>query len=230
MDQSTKQRLVGAVVLVAAVLWIVPVFLDGPSDDQATISETVELPGAGVTPPEQRTIELGAEESPASPAVVDEPTVLAAPSAASDANTPVPSETATRSPEPADETRAEPTKASPSVAKAQPETSTATPEPPPRETKPEPRAQPVATAPAPTSAAGELWAVQLGSFSERENASRLAAELRKKGVTAFLAEVEQDGRTLHRVRVGPVKDRPAAEQLAAKLGRDGHNGRVVPHP
>jgi cell division septation protein DedD len=35
---------------------------------------------------------------------------------------------------------------------------------------------------------------------------------------------------LHRVRIGPQKDRQAAEAMAARLKAAGHKGQVVSHP
>jgi cell division septation protein DedD len=69
--------------------------------------------------------------------------------------------------------------------------------------------------------------VQLGSFSIRGNAEHLAQKLKKQG---FAASVSQGtgGRHLYRVRVGPVPDHAAANQLQAKLQAAGHAGSVVP--
>lgn len=75
-----------------------------------------------------------------------------------------------------------------------------------------------------------MWAVQLGSFSNQENAERLATDLRKQGYAAFLSQLKTDSGALHRVRIGPQKDRESAESVAAKLGGAGHKGQVVPHP
>ena len=86
-----------------------------------------------------------------------------------------------------------------------------------------------APAPAAESATG-MWAVQLGSFSDQANAERLAANLRKEGYAAFLSQLKTSSGSLHRVRVGPQKDRRSAESVASKLGGDGHKGQVVPHP
>jgi len=89
-------------------------------------------------------------------------------------------------------------------------------------------AKPAATtdkAAATTQSTTGMWAVQLGSFSSQENAERLAADLRKQGYAAFLSSGE-----LHRVRIGPQKDRDSAESVAAKLSSAGHKGQVVPHP
>ena len=84
-------------------------------------------------------------------------------------------------------------------------------------------------APPPQSSTG-MWAVQLGSFSNQANAERLAADLRKEGYAAFLSQLQTGSGKLHRVRVGPQKDRASAEAMASKLGAKGHKGQVVPPP
>jgi len=80
-----------------------------------------------------------------------------------------------------------------------------------------------------TSTTG-MWVVQLGSFSNQENAERLAADLRKQDFAAFLSRLSTSSGQLHRVRIGPQKDRKSAEAMAEKLRRAGHNGQVLPHP
>jgi len=89
-----------------------------------------------------------------------------------------------------------------------------------------PPAQTVAT----TQSSTGMWAVQMGSFSSQENAERLAATLRKEGYAAFLSQLEKASGPLHRVRVGPQKDRESAASVAAQLEVSGHAGQVVPHP
>jgi DedD protein len=81
-----------------------------------------------------------------------------------------------------------------------------------------------------TESSTGMWAVQLGSFSNQQNAERLAADLREQGFAAFLSQLKTDSGALHRVRIGPQKDRDSAETVAAKLGSAGHKGQVVPHP
>ena len=90
-----------------------------------------------------------------------------------------------------------------------------------------PAAQP--SAPVDVSPTG-MWAVQLGSFGNQQNAERLAADLRKQGFAAFLSQLSTDSGQLHRVRIGPQKDRESAEAMAARLAKAGHRGQVVPHP
>jgi DedD protein len=90
--------------------------------------------------------------------------------------------------------------------------------------------KPAETPVVPTATEGGLWAVQLGSFSNHENARKMGDELRKANYAAFESKlVTADGEQL-RVRVGPVESREAAEALARKLKAAGYNPRVVSHP
>jgi DedD protein len=77
-----------------------------------------------------------------------------------------------------------------------------------------------------TSAAG--WMVQLGVFASRANADHLMQELKGKGFHTSVSESTGGGRTLWRVRAGPVSERAAADQLNARLRLAGHAGAVVP--
>ncbi len=71
--------------------------------------------------------------------------------------------------------------------------------------------------------------VQLGVFASRDNADRLSQELQQKGFRISVSEVAGSrGRKLFRVRAGPVTDRSAASELAAKLRAAGAPGSVVP--
>lgn len=89
--------------------------------------------------------------------------------------------------------------------------------------------KPAVTKPVAASATG-MWAVQMGSFSSKANAERLATNLRKKGFAAFLSQLKMSSGELHRVRIGPQKDRSSAESIAAQLDKAGYKGQVVPHP
>jgi len=117
---------------------------------------------------------------------------------------------------------------------AEPKVTQATPEPVPQQQSvreeqapaPQPQTEPVKPAASTTG----MWAVQLGSFSNKENAEKLAAELRKQGYAAFLSQVQTSSGQLHRVRIGPQKDRASAEAMAARLLKVDRAGQVVPHP
>ena len=206
MDRALKERVIGAVVLVAAVVLLVPVFLDGPANDNVEIQESIALPGQDANGSKRKTIVLDRDRDQPVPAprnqaerdaqqkVVEEPVA---------ASQPKPSE-----PDP------KPEKTTPVTKDPAPATSSS------RDAGVEP----------PVSSSTGMWAVQLGSFSSQENANRLASSLRKEGFAAFLSQTTSGSKSLHRVRIGPQKDRAAAEAVAAKLGAAGHKGQVVPHP
>lgn len=103
------------------------------------------------------------------------------------------------------------------------------------EPEPEPEAAQAATKPAPAqklpvASTTGMWAVQMGSFGSQQNAEKLAADLRKQGFAAFLSQLSTASGELHRVRIGPQKDRESAEAMAERLQKAGHKGQVVPHP
>lgn len=60
------------------------------------------------------------------------------------------------------------------------------------------------------------WAIQLGSFSEKANANKLANNLKSKGFNAF-TERDKNRNNVHRVLVGPTRDRNAAEKMVSQL-------------
>ena len=74
------------------------------------------------------------------------------------------------------------------------------------------------------------WAVQAGSFSRLENARRLSATLQSMGYDSFISETLIDDRKLHRVRIGPLANRKAADRIANELQQQGQQAESVPHP
>jgi len=105
-------------------------------------------------------------------------------------------------------------------------------QPEPQTTPPRPAPEPVkeSVVEQPAASTTGMWAVQLGSFSNKDNAEKLAADLRKQGYAAFLSQMTTDSGQLHRVRIGPQKDRESAEAMASRLLKVDHKGQVVPHP
>ena len=202
MERALKERIIGAAVLVVFVVLVVPIFLDGPPGEEEIVTERVLLPGQ--------------DETRTQTVVLDR-----------DRTEPVPAGTSNETPAEAVETPAEPVE---QPAAAQPEASkpeTSEPE----VSEPVVRREEPAPAPAqPVSSTTGMWAVQLGSFSNKANAEKLAADLRKQGYAAFLSQLDTDSGTLHRVRIGPQKDRDAAEAMAARLLKVDIKGQVVPHP
>lgn len=210
MDRQLKERLVGAAVLVVVAVLVIPELLSGPGRrsaddaargraDPALKTYTIDLsnPGGHMQPNEAQTV--------ASPAVAEAapPPEEAAPD---DVSVSPPSRVDSQSG--ADATR---TAAAESSARSEP-------------AKPPPAAVPsLRPAPAPT---GD-WAVQVGSFASQPAAKRLAAQLEKRGYESFITQFRADGRTLHRVRVGPVASREQADAMVLRLKSEGNSATVV---
>jgi DedD protein len=198
MERALKERIIGAVVLVIFAVLVVPVFLDGPPEQGAVVTERVLLPGQD----EQKTQTVVLER---------------------DRTEPVPAANSMQSETPQAEVQEEPEQ----ETVRSPEPSSSTPRP-----VEKPVEKPVEAKPKdePAASSTGMWAVQLGSFSNKDNAERLAADLRKQGYAAFLSQLDTASGALHRVRIGPMKDRDAAEQMVARLQKAGHSGQAVPHP
>lgn len=89
-------------------------------------------------------------------------------------------------------------------------------------------AQPPAQAPRGVEAAGkspgaatvpDFVVIQVFSSNDEAHARRVVNQLRKGGYPAILSPVEVDGRTLHRVRIGPYTDRDEAQVVAQSVER-----------
>jgi DedD protein len=65
--------------------------------------------------------------------------------------------------------------------------------------------------------ATRVWAVQVASFGEEENALKLRDELRSREFEAFISTVRQNDTVLRRVAVGPLLDRTAADGIRDEL-------------
>ncbi len=198
MDRALKERIVGAIVLVAVVVLVVPVFLDGPDDGAESRTERVPLPGASRQKTQTVVLERNRED-------------------------PVPAAHSELQVQPGTPS-AEAGSGSPDEPAPQAVGTVAADVPAPRKA---PKSAPPVVAAASTTG---MWAVQLGSFSNQPNAERLAADLRRQGFAAFLSRLDTSTGPLHRVRVGPQKDRESADAMAARLRKAGHKGQVVPHP
>ena len=226
MDRALKERIIGAIVLVVFVVLIVPIFLDGPPSGDEILSEAVALPGQSAQKMQTQVLNRDRETpvpEPAQKEPVQKEPVGAASSRDQSGQDAPPTESGQDAPPTVAEPEKEPVGAASSRESGQDATPTTT-EPVGAASSRE--SEPDAT---PTSATG-LWAVQLGSFSDQVNAEKLAAELRKQGFLAVLSKLDTEKGRLHRVRIGPQADRPAAEAVVRKLAAAGHKGQVVPHP
>jgi DedD protein len=224
MDSRAKQRLTGAVILVALFVLLVPELLTGPKNaakapapEEGLRSYTIDL-DAPASPTGQQPTEPAVALPPVADAPMAAGTPLAQPgeSAAPETAVPEAASPAESHPAPAAAVAAAPAvKPAPMAAPADtPRVASS----PPKETRPA------------ASTGGGRFVVQLGSFGSRENAERLVRDMNAKGFATFIAPITTNGRELYRVRVGPTKDRGSAEALATQLKRIGQSGSIVPIP
>ncbi|MDR9862596.1 SPOR domain-containing protein [Pseudomonas baetica] len=199
LDKAYKQRMVGALVLVALAVIFLPM-LFSRQDEQRQV--TVDAPAAPY--------------APAVPQVQLEPVAVPEPQA-------LPQE-----PVSTDEEVAEDTAPAASTAPAPAPTAPiaiAKPTAPPAVAKPIPApAQPIAAASAkPDTTQSRVdanglsvsWSVQLASLSSRASAESLQKTLRSQGYNAYIRSA--DGK--NRVFVGPLIERAEADRLRDLLGR-----------
>ncbi|TVP90048.1 MAG: SPOR domain-containing protein [Pseudomonadaceae bacterium] len=104
----------------------------------------------------------------------------------------------------------------------------------PEPAEPEPPAEPTATRPSePASVTAEVtgdWVIQLGSFSNADNARSFVSTLNEQGYNAYARTADADGRSITRVYVGPLQTRDAATRLRDELKRNHEvEGFVVAH-
>ena len=201
MNEQLKKRLVGAIVLVALAVIFVPMLLEGDKRTDIPMFGS-NVPEAPGPRPDMVDIPLQVPPPPPAAPVVVERELPPEPVAVA------------------------PTRAAPEPAPVPPPAPQAQPKP----VAPVQAVKPAAVAAAPKPAVGESWAVQVGSFSEQGNASRLRDSLRGKGYPAYVEQVKLASGTSYRVRVGPVLARTDAEAIQAKLAKIEQRGIVVPHP
>jgi DedD protein len=228
LQDQLKERLTGAAILVVIVVFAVPEMFHG----HAAAPGTAEAPAGAAIPLRTYTIDLAAgpaaqpmprdtgdAAAPVEPAPVAPMPATSSP-AASDAATqhlvPAPSSQAVtgviQRPEPAPA----PTPAvAPPVAPAIPPPAAAAPRH--EQAPPQKAPQPVAKAPDKALASG--WAVQVGSFRNRDLAERMTHQVRAKGFAVQM--VGPDAKGLYRVRSALLADRAAAAALRERMAGKG---------
>lgn len=87
--------------------------------------------------------------------------------------------------------------------------------------------KPSAVASAAKAEGGFIYFVQAGAFSSADDAEQQRAKLAMAGVTAKVTEREQNGRVVHRVRVGPLDSREDAATVQEKLKAVGAEAALV---
>jgi DedD protein len=199
MDLSLKQRLLGAIVLIALAVIFVPMLLSGPAPKQTSETVNLAIPPAPDREFQNRVLPVDATQQ--------QPTAAGATPDITKSETLATVETPPRPAEIAQPTAPVPATPAPAVAKS--EAAPAAPAP-----KPEP---PTAADKAPGRAANGRFFVQLGVYSSQKNADDLVASLKQGGYPAFAEASEYQGKPGQRVRVGPFEDRAAAEAARLKI-------------
>jgi len=63
------------------------------------------------------------------------------------------------------------------------------------------------------------WMIQVGSFSNHENAKKVVEQLRQAGYDTHLETAQVKTKQVHRVRVGPEVDRNNADKIAKAISK-----------
>ena len=219
MDRRVKERLIGASILVALLVLVVPELLSGP---KPAASRPPLLPAATMPEPIRNVmVDLSTSKPPTDPeqGPGEQAASAASPAAtpASTAATPMAApQNITPQNNPAQiTTPPKPVSSSPAAAGSQSAKPAAA-----RATAVE------SSAPSPISN-GHAWSVQLGSFASRANADNLTRQMKGQGFSAFVLPGGSGSAARYRVRVGPLTDRESAERMAAKLKSLGHVSSLV---
>ncbi len=220
MERKLQERMIGAGVLVLALVLIGPLLLDGgrqPAVDTGTI------PGQRSDELRVHTIDLRSGADAVTPAPVVPPPAAVPPAVS------LPVVTEATAPAVVAEEVELPAAATPPGAATGPQPASAGPEEKPAAiSQPARRPEPVPVPEAGSVVAGGRWLVQVGAFNQKDKAERLVANLRSKGFSPVLSSSTHAGSTLYRVRVGPASSREAATSLAGRLAAAGHPGQAVP--
>jgi DedD protein len=214
MDRRVKERLIGASILVALLVLVVPELLSGP---KPAASRAPMLPAATAPEPIRNVmVDLSTSKPPADP---DQEAGGQAASAAAPDTTPPRATPPSTTPPSSTAAQITPLQNPPSSSPAASGSPAARPA--------GARAAAVeSAAPSPISS-GHGWSVQLGSFASRANADNLTRQMKGQGFSAFVLPGGSGSALRYRVRVGPLTDRESAERMAAKLKSLGHVSSLV---
>jgi DedD protein len=217
MDRRVKERLVGASILVALIVLIVPELLSGPTPSAVMPKPPVSAP----EPIRNVTVDLapsGAMAPAAEAAIASSARPPESPSGKAAGGDTTSGKAAGGDAARGDAARGVAVSGAAAGASAAPSVPLETAAPPPTS----------AAAAAKPAMAGHAWAVQLGSFASRDNADKLLRQLRAQGFSVFLLSGGSGPSLRYRVRIGPMADRGAAAQEVAKLKSMGHIASIVP--
>jgi DedD protein len=232
VERRLKERLIGAAVLTIIAVIFIPMVLDDTEHPPSAIVTTNIPPRpegeftSRIVPIPTR-VEPAGEPAPSpAPGPVPEAASTGDSAAAPEPET-LPSTVAAV---PSAPEQAPPAESTPPAAKETPPAASAPAKPAGNAaTAAKPAAKPAADAP--DKVGLTAWVVQLGSFSSEENARALNERLRKRGYSAFVEPLKQDGEQVYRVRVGPELLRSEAQALRDRIRAETQlEGIVVSYP
>ena len=218
MDETLKRRLIGAAVVVSLAVIFVPMLVEEapvpdpgiegsnvPRREDLTFKSSLlkdEVVPTDAVPPNSAAQEAGTPPVALAPAPDVKPAVAPAPDAASvaaatdAASEAMPPKETVRPAESAASVTKSPAATAPGagqVAKASP-------------------MQPAKPVPKLTA-----WVIQVGNYSSRDKADAVAQPLRAKGLETFVEPIDEAGKLVYRVSVGPEADRRRAEGLLPRV-------------
>ncbi|EOD8979932.1 SPOR domain-containing protein [Pseudomonas aeruginosa] len=211
LERGLKQRIVGALVLIALAVIFLPMLFTREDESRQVVVEapprpqSPAMPSVEVQPTEVPELQPG--EEGIAPEIVEE----VSPAAAGQPSQPIGGLPATP---PATQPPAQAQAQAPaaSLPPSQPQPPAAPPSPPPAEKRLDANNLP------------QSWSVQLASLSNRARAEELQKTLRSQGYNAYIRSF--DG--MNRVFVGPVIQRAEADRLRDQLSKQQKlNGFVV---
>lgn len=196
---NPRHRIVGAVILVALAVIFLPMLLkDQPPGERAAAMREMTAPEPASSVP------MPAPGKPVPPTTDSDTQIVTVP-------------VEPRATRPSSTSEPAPPAPVPEIVAPAPAASKA----PPVTTKPAAPAKPSPSSAAATSTATKgKWVVQVGAFSQPDNAKRLYDKLRQKGYTASLDPPRPAKGQTVRVEVGPYRDEASARSAATRIQKD----------
>lgn len=234
MNQNTRQRIIGTVVLAIVAIILLPAIFDGESSYQSSLQTNIpdrpERPVASRELPQRPTIQADSDaiqvREPVTGDAVPSAQTAAASSASGQADDEAPVPTVSSN----DRTPSQPTVESDADNSESDDTasdsSTV-----PGNTVAEADSTTAASSDEPgldVSGLPEAWSVRVGAFGNATNASNLTQRLTEGGHRAYTRPVNSSGRELTAVFVGPLISRQEAQNVLTQVKSDYDlNGMIV---
>lgn len=217
MNDILKQRLVGALILLALGVVFWPIIFVGPGAEKTAEQQVSPPPREVSTPEVADSDQTGIGHSTVSAGDADSAPVDA-PVATGEAEALVNAASDTAPPSPAPEPTGRPDSPSNTVPADTAELQTEAPEPQPSPQTPNQDAEPMA------------WTLQVATVSSAETAENLRRQLLEMNQKVYVTTVHSGGKSLYRVSIGPQPDRAELDKLKAGVNaRFGVTSIVVRH-